>query len=364
MTKGNPDLPDTINISAVMPEGTTTREQFRFAIDHIVHHPEIDFKNWTVASRIEEMRSFEKASITTVPTEMEYDRLGEEQFGKGFAIETSIGQFIVRTIHDNLEHRPEADFFGYTSGWRLTGKLAACLMKPFDQKKYLGAISIYQDILRALIKEFVPKRAAIYRKTDSYYLGPYPPYAYPDVVVCYVDKTCIEETYISLDGFCSQWDKADLHHQNGLLLARDVHIIAESDYKMNALRRGMNLLRLAKASNLARFRGLYATEPSPYDQAKLDLQPSYIEQIGYNGEDKSLEFTVHVPKDEFLGPRDVFQLMDYAENGTVEGKEVEIIVLTFPTLEMAKREVPILSYLDYIKIQYLASNGEWKLLDY
>ncbi|MEA1785714.1 hypothetical protein U1E44_06405 [Arenibacter sp. GZD96] len=355
------DLPDEICLSAVMPEGTSYKSQFLFTIKHIVNHPNIEFYSWFLSAQIAEKRSF-NAKLTTKPTANDFERY-KDYFEDGFGIVTSVGQFIIRDMDVDDFTRKNNENLGYTTGWRITVKLVECLMEPFDQHKFFAAIPIYQSILQALIIEYPPKRAIIYRQQiGNLYLGPFPPHAEPEAMVAYTDKMYIEETYASLDAFCDQWDKVSFHNQNGVLAERDLHIISESDYKISILKRGMGLLRVAKASVLGGSRGIYRIAPTPYDEQKLAQLPSYIEQIGYNENEKSLEYTAYVPEDAFFSPKDIFLLMDYAENGTADGKEVKTVIITFPTKAMAEKEALVLRYLDYVKIQYLAGNGSWAIL--
>jgi len=71
-----------------------------------------------------------------------------------------------------------------------------------------------------------------------------------------------------------------------------------------------------------------------------------------------LEFTAYLGPDEYLTPKDILTILDYLEDGTASGDDVEALRVTFPDEETSRRQFPPLRDIGVI-VQYLNDNGEW-----
>ncbi len=89
--------------------------------------------------------------------------------------------------------------------------------------------------------------------------------------------------------------------------------------------------------------------------------PTYLTMIGYDPNEKWLEFTAMIPPRQHLALADLSVVLGFLHNGTAKGQKVESVRITFHSRAAARRELPWLIRLG-ITAQFLADDGTWQVL--
>lgn len=346
-------LPDDLLLNVAIPK-MDVRDLFDYIIDYFGKDPAFDTKEWTTPVRIFASKSFAAAQIKGHPTSEDFDKLGAEKFVKGFSVKDK--NFIFACYP--LKPRPNPvlhQTFGITEGWRLG--LSGLRASKITPARFAEQLAMTERFFEAVAREFSVRRGEVRRQSKTY-IGPDPALVEAEIAMSCLPVAEIEAAYDDLDTFWASWDKVTHLPDGMVLLSRGMEIVDETTFKVLTMTRGMVMARAAKPG-LSKY---YLAEPSPEERTVLDAQPSYLEQIGYSEEKKSLEFTAVVPEGEYLSLRDLDDIMRWQSDGAAGGKAVETVIVTFPNIAMAQRQAPALHAIE-ARVQYYAEQGDWRILE-
>jgi len=186
------------------------------------------------------------------------------------------------------------------------------------------------------------------------YVGPEAPYAPSDALMTLVSPEDIAEAYTDPDAYWAQWDEVKYLGNDRALVSRGFNILDEAHFKMMALERGLTLWRAAKPGKTE----FEAAAPEPAEEALIDALPGYLEQVGYDPDEKLIEFTAFVPPDDHLSGKDILMLLEFLEFGTGAGEDVDKVRVVFPDEPMARKEAHILTDIG-VQVTYFTTDGTW-----
>jgi hypothetical protein len=349
-----PDLPQTLRLNAVLAADTSIEPIFAFAVKEFAAKPEAGVVHWVTASAVKAKRSHDKAIVPGAPTRDDFARLGVEAFSEGFSIQGKRFVLAVKPFQNGGRGKA-SETYGLEAGWQVS--VTARDLSGVNEREFAQMLGLLRAMMTALTDSMPPLRAEIRRDSDSF-IGPVPPLAEPEVAMACLPTDLVPQDYADPDGFWSAWDRVDYVGKGLALVQRGADVVAEPGFKSISLRSGLAMGRAAKAGKTSYF----LPEPSETEAALLEAGESCLEQVGYNAVDHSLEFTAMLPGNAHLPARDLFHLVQYLENGTAGGEPVDLVIVTFPTREMAEAEARPLQDIG-ARVQYLSPKGEWVVLE-
>lgn len=349
-----PDLPQTLRLNAVFAADTGVDAIFALAADAFAARPEAGVVHWVVTSAVMAKRSHDKAIMPGVPQAGDFARLGAADFADGFSMQGKRLVLAVKPFRNGGRGKP-SETYGLEAGWQMS---VTCRdLSTVDGVEFAQMLGLLCGIMTELADRVPPLRAEIRRDSDSF-IGPVPPLAEPEVVMACLSTDLVPANYADPDGFWSAWDRVDYIGQGLALVQRGADLVDESAFKAVALRSGLAMGRAAKPGKTSYF----LPEPSEAEAALLDAGESCLEQLGYRGAERSLEFTAMLEAGSHLPARDLFLLVRYLEYGTSGGEPVDLVIVTFPTAEMAAAEARPLQDIG-ARVQYLSATGDWVVLE-
>lgn len=315
-----------------------------FAIDALVGDSRFKPDYWQVLSEVGKDGGDRKGA----PDRSSLEKAGDA-LSRGFAIEGRKVGLTVEPVAAHMAKRP-LESFGASEGWRLRNTAVTATMPP-DAEALLEVIAFHADLLRSAVDAFPVFRASLRRKGEGS-IGPFPPLARPDVLMDMIPMGEVERDYPNPQAFLETWDRVSEGDSGSVLVERGLGIADELEWKRRSVRDSMALARAARPG-LTRWAG---RNPTQREQAMLAEAESFIEPVGYDPKDRSVEFTAVVPKDEHLPAIDLFTLQDWKEASVENVGEVEKVKVTFPDRGMAEREAQQLRELG-VQIQFYDEGG-------
>ncbi|MFN3823051.1 MAG: hypothetical protein ACK4RN_03640 [Pseudorhodobacter sp.] len=348
------NLPETLCLNAVLAHTATTQQVFDHATMHFAARDDAGVTRWLLTSDLVAKRSLDKAMMKGTPVADDFARLGPEAFDMGFAFYGRHFVLAAKPMEDGTRGRP-SETFGIGKGWSYS--LTCRDLEGVDAGGFRSMMDLLQESLRGLCATLPLLRAEIRRESETF-IGPFPPLANPEVVTACLSTDLVPAEYADPDGFWSAWDRVDYLGEGHALVQRGADLVEETAFKAVALRSGLAMGRAAKPGKTTYF----LPDPSGPEQALLDAEESCLEQVGYNAQAHSLEFTAMLPEGMHLPARDLFLLVQYLENGAGGGEPVDLVIVTFPTRAMAEAEARPLRDIG-ARVQYLSDSGEWQVLE-
>lgn len=349
-----PDLPQTLRLNAVFAADTGVEPIFGLAVDEFAAKPEAGVQHWVTASAVKAKRSHDKAIVSGAPSQDDLARLGAAAFAEGFSIQGE--RFVLAAKPFQNGGRGKAsETYGLDAGWQFS--VTARDLSGVDEGEFARMLGLLRGMMTAIAERLTPLRAEIRRDSDSF-IGPVPPLAEPEVVMACLPTDLVPRDYTDPDGFWSAWDRVDYVGKGLALVQRGADTVSETAFKAISLRSGLAMGRAARPGKTS----YYLPEPSEAEAGILAAGESCLEQVGYRAADHSLEFTAMLEEGTHLPARDLFLLVQYLENGTASGEPVDLVIVTFPTRDMAEAEARPLQDIG-ARVQYLAPSGEWLVLE-
>lgn len=349
-----PELPNYLDLVITIGPNATVETLLDFVIETLVERPGFRPESWSLISELRDPAKVRKAQRKGAPKRDAIKKLGAEAFADGFSVEGETGGVTVQNIAI-LPKGSREETFGLTTGWRLFDSNDT-FEDADDEEAYLAAVGLQTDIVRAALDRLPVGRAQIRRDSNSF-VGPVPPHAAPDALLYTPLATEITRDYADPNAYWSAWDQVEYLTGGKALVARALEVADEAEFKKRAIVDGFALGRAARPG-LTRY-----PEPRPTkrEQEMIDGLDAYLQQVGYDTGEKSLEFTAVVPEDDHLTPADIFLILAYLKHGTGGGDPVESVRVTFPNEDMAKREAQTLRDVG-ATAQYFGADGIWKTL--
>lgn len=348
------ELPNYLEFNVVLGPGTPVSELLDFVNRLAKERRDFNPVSWRL---IDELRAEETAGESKrkgAPTAADLENLGAEAFANGFTIDGKTGGLTVQNLALLSGGGGERDTYGLTEGWRLFD-----VNFTFDgkgEKAFLAALELQVGIVRACLERLPVVRAHIFRDSDSF-VGPIPPHAPPDVLLYTPLTEEIDRDYADANAYWRGWDAVEYLSGGKALVTRALDVVDETAFKKQAMEGGFAMARGARPG-LAKY---YEPDPSDEEEEMLEELEGYLEQVGYDAAEQTLEFSAVVPADDHLTPADIFLIIGYLENGTGDGDEVGAVRVTFPDKASAEREAPVLRDIG-VTIQYFGEDGAWKEL--
>ena len=300
--------------------------------------------------------STDQAERPGLPPRDAVAQFGEAALAQGFSVDGKADDGI---LVKPLSGDPDAQAITMreiNEGWWLFDRLWVDTATTDDQ--LVQGVGNLCQMVRKLAQQVPLLGAEVRRQTDSY-LGPIPPHADPDLVMACVQTDDIPQDYADPDAYWESWDMVQYIGQGLALVSRGEDIADETAFKERVMNAAFTMGRAAQPG-LTQY---YLAEPSGDEAEMLKAFPRYLQQVGYDAAVKSLEFTAFVPEDDRLSPPDLFSILAFQSNGTASGGEVETVIVSFPSREMAEREAAPLRDIGDVRLQYLQPDGSWVALE-
>jgi len=346
-------LPTQIKLNVVIGEELPVAEVLNFALEALVARDGFKPDYWCLLSEMAAARKLGDENRAGVPSAADIDALGEKAFADGFSIEGANGGLTAQNIA-RLGGADDKTTFGAAKGWRLMD--TRFIDKDAGEAGYFAALGMQHDILQAAMAKLPVFRADI-RRFGTAPLGPNPPHAAPNVLVAVVQAVEIERDYAEPSEYWEAWDRVEYLNAGLALVSRGMEVADDTDFKRRILPGAFAMARAAK-TGLTKYAAPLLNKA---DSAMVAEFGAYLQQVGYDSNAKSLEFTAVLPADEHLSPGDVYSILEFLEDGTGDDEEVEEVIVTFPDKTAAEREAPLLREIG-ATAQYFAEDGSWKRL--
>ncbi|NSY39582.1 hypothetical protein [Leisingera sp. ANG59] len=346
-------FPDRLSVNIVLPPTVEIGELIEFLSAAYWGKPEIEAREWAAAADLRRDDAPVMAFRKGVPEAGDLDRLGAETFAGGFSIIGDPCGLNVRRI-EGADPDRFYDTYGNTSGWRIYDEGAGFLEFQDGFSRQWG---LYRGLIEQVLQRFEVLGAHLSRRSRGF-AGVSPPHARSDLVMYLANTDLIARDYDTPDAYFETWDSVEYFGAGRALVTRGLETADETEFKRQALEKGIELARAAAP-------GSTLWETAPYTQEEGDMIFGFEAQlnpVGYFADKKVLEFTASIQGDQLLSPTDVMTLLYYRAFGTSEGEPVEQVLVTFIDKEAAESDARLLRDIK-AEVQYYSEAGELRSLN-